>query len=64
MSTYEAFKFFHVAAAVVWVGSGTGLFVLALRMNRLGDRAGVLAIGRHAEGLAKLLFMPASLVAR
>lgn len=61
MDTYGVYKFLHVSAAVIWVGSGFGLFVLTARMKRIGDRAGVLAIGRHAETLGKTLFAPASL---
>ena len=61
MDTYGVYKFLHVASAVIWVGSGFGLFVLTARMNRIGDRAGLLAIGRHAETLGKILFTPASL---
>lgn len=61
MDSYTLYKFLHVASAVIWVGSGVGLFALTLRMQRIGDRPGVLAIGRHAEALGKVLFMPASL---
>lgn len=61
METYSLYKFLHVASAVIWVGSGVGLFALTLRMNRIGDRPGVLAIGRHAEALGKILFTPAAL---
>lgn len=61
MEAYSLYKFLHVASAVIWVGSGVGLFVLTLRMNRIGDRPGVLAIGRHAGALGKILFMPAAL---
>lgn len=62
MDTYGVYKFLHVAAAVIWVGSGFGLFALTARMNRIGDRPGLLAIGRHAEALGKTLFAPASAV--
>ena len=61
MNRLEIFKFLHVLGAVVWVGAGTGLFLLALRLRADGDRASIVAIGRQTESLAKMLFMPAAI---
>lgn len=60
MSMYELFKFLHVVAVVVWVGSGIGLVILMRLLRRSGDRRGALSVGRQLETLGKMLFMPAS----
>ena len=58
---YNVFKFLHVAAAVVWVGSGVGLVALMATMTRAGDRAGLMTVSRHLEVLGPRLFGPAAM---
>jgi uncharacterized membrane protein len=55
---YDLFKFLHVVAAVVWVGSGVGLVALTLTMAK--DRAAIGAVMPHLERLGPRLFGPAS----
>jgi uncharacterized membrane protein len=60
-SWYLAFKAVHVAAAVVWVGGGTLLTVLAISTERAEDPARLIALARQAEWAARI-FIPASFV--
>ena len=58
---YNLFQFLHVAAAIVWVGSGVGLVALFATMARAGDRTTLMATNRHMENLGGRLFGPAAL---
>jgi uncharacterized membrane protein len=61
-SWYFVFKSIHVLAAIVWLGGGTAITVLAWRAQRARDDAQLLVIGRQAEWLITRVFVPASLV--
>lgn len=62
MSGYEVVVFFHVLAAIVWVGAGFGLQLLEIRAKQSGpDR--MRFFGQEAEWLSTRLFMPASFAA-
>ena len=58
-SWYLAFKAVHVVAAVLWVGGGTLLAVLAITAERDPDPARLLGVARQAEWAARI-FIPAS----
>ena len=60
MSLYELLLFLHITSAIVWIGSGTLLNVLAFRYDRSGDHEGLRRIAADVEELAKVLFIPAS----
>ncbi|WAX96492.1 DUF2269 domain-containing protein [Aminobacter sp. NyZ550] len=62
MDWYSLFKFLHVVAAVLWVGGGFALMLLAVRADRAGDTDGMLQVMRSVGELGNRLFMPASLV--
>ncbi|WP_269931404.1 DUF2269 family protein [Aminobacter sp. HY435] len=62
MDWYSLIKFLHVVAAVVWVGGGFALMLLAVRADRAGDTDGMLQVMRSVGELGNRLFMPASLV--
>lgn len=59
---YAVYKMVHVLAAVVWVGGGVTLTVLALLTEREGDPQALAALGRKVEVLATRIFVPSSLV--
>ena len=61
-SWYLVFKTIHVLAAVVWLGGGAVITVLAWRAQRARDNAQLLQIGKQAEWLSTRVFVPASLV--
>jgi uncharacterized membrane protein len=61
MSYYEAVLFLHIAAAVVWLGSGLFLQVLVFRAGRLGDDGLLRGIAANSGWLAQRLFIPSSL---
>jgi uncharacterized membrane protein len=61
MSRYDLYKFVHITAAIVWLGSGVLIQVLADRAQRTRDDEYLLRIFRDAGGLAKVLFIPSSL---
>jgi uncharacterized membrane protein len=58
-SWYLAFKTVHVVAAVLWVGGGTLLAVLAITAERDPDPARLLGVARQAEWAARI-FIPSS----
>jgi uncharacterized membrane protein len=58
-SWYLAFKTVHVVAAVLWVGGGTLLAVLAITAERDPDPTRLLGVARQAEWAARI-FIPAS----
>jgi uncharacterized membrane protein len=58
-SWYFAFKAVHVVAAVLWVGGGTLLAVLAITAERDPDPARLIGVARQAEWAARI-FIPAS----
>ena len=58
---YDALKFLHIAAAIVWIGSGIGLTALFAAVDKAGDRATLLAVGRYVDGLGNRLFAPAAM---
>lgn len=61
-SWYLVFKSIHVLAAVVWLGGGAMITVLAWRAQRARDNAQLLQIAKQAEWLSMRVFVPASLV--
>jgi uncharacterized membrane protein len=60
--TFNVYKMVHVVAAVVWVGGGAMLTVLALLTEREGDPKALMSLGHKAEFLATRIFIPASLL--
>jgi uncharacterized membrane protein len=61
MTRYELLLFLHVAAAIVWLGSGFFLQALVFRAERTRDRALTKSLGDSAEWMARRIFIPASL---
>lgn len=61
MSRYEVLLFLHVAAAIVWLGSGFAVQMFAIRADRAKDAAAMLNVVEGAEWLANRVFVPASL---
>ncbi len=61
--SYQVFKAIHVAAAVVWVGGGAGLTIMALLAQRTNDTALLLSLGKQAAFLGERIFTPASFIA-
>src|SRR5919107_2674681 len=62
MTWYELFLFIHIAATVVWVGSGFLSLVLALTYYREEDEPSMRRFLADQEWLAMKLFVPASMV--
>jgi len=61
-SSYEIYKMLHVLAAVVWVGGGVLLTILALLTQRSNDPVALANIGRQAELVGARIFTPASVI--
>jgi len=59
---YFVFKTIHVFFAIIWLGGGTMITVLAWRANRAKDTAQLLVIGKQAEWLSTRVFVPSSLI--
>ena len=59
---YQVFKSIHVLAAIIWLGGGAMITVLAWQAQRAKDNAQLLQIGKQAEWLSMRLFVPASLL--
>jgi uncharacterized membrane protein len=62
VSRYEWLLFFHIAAAVVWLGGGLAIQVLAIRANRTDDPARMVSIAHEAEWFGTRIFLPSSLL--
>ena len=61
MSRYELLLFLHVAAAILWLGSGFFLQVLVFRGERTDDHALMKSLGDSSEWFARRVFIPVSL---
>jgi uncharacterized membrane protein len=58
---YNTLQFLHVVAAIVWLGSGVGFFVLLTLISSSGDRGALLSVGQHMDTLGNRLFGPAAM---
>ena len=61
-SWYGVFKAIHVLAAILWLGGGAAITLLAWQAQRTKDNAQLLQIGKQAEWLSMRLFVPSALV--
>jgi uncharacterized membrane protein len=61
-SWYGVFKAIHVLAAIIWLGGGAAITVLAWQAQRTKDNAQLLQIGKQAEWLSMRVFVPAALL--
>ncbi|MDP3898209.1 MAG: DUF2269 family protein [Mesorhizobium sp.] len=62
MDWYSIVKFLHVVSAIVWLGGGFMLMLLAVRADRAGDTSGTMQ-AMHATGeLGGKLMVPSSLL--
>ena len=62
MSYYDVLLFVHIAAAVVWIGGGVGLVLLANRFSRARETAALKSLLDQTTWLSTYVFIPASLV--
>jgi uncharacterized membrane protein len=62
VNRYEWLLFFHIAAAIVWLGGGVAIQVLAIRANRTDDPARMTTIAHEAEWFGTRIFLPSSLL--
>ena len=59
---YSLFKAIHVTFAVLWVGGGLVLTILALRAERGMDPNDIVNIARYAAFVGERIFAPAGLI--
>jgi uncharacterized membrane protein len=62
LTHYNAFKFVHVLAAVVWVGGAATVQVYALLALRTNDPVRVAAFAKDTEFVGTRIFLPSSLI--
>lgn len=62
MDIYTLLVFLHIAVAIVWVGGAFGVVLLGSIAIRRKNSDDLMAIARMTESLAKMIFMPASLI--
>ncbi|MGP2494067.1 DUF2269 family protein [Mesorhizobium sp. PUT5] len=62
MDWYSIVKFLHIACALVWVGGGFTLMLLAVRAQRAGNVEAMLQAMRATGELGNRLFAPLSLL--
>ena len=60
-ATFYVYKMVHVFAAVVWVGGGTTLVILAILTERENDARGLASLGHKIDFIATRVYIPASL---
>ena len=58
---YEVFLAIHVVAAVIWVGGGVSMQVLAILAQRANDGPRMATFAKDAEWIGTRLYLPASL---
>ena len=58
---YAVFKTVHVLLAVVWIGGGALITILAIRAQRTSDTGELLTIARQAAFAGEKIFAPAGL---
>jgi uncharacterized membrane protein len=61
-SWYAAFKVVHVGFAVLWVGGGTLLTILAIAAERSRDPIQIAGIARQGAFVGEKVFAPAGLI--
>jgi uncharacterized membrane protein len=61
MTWYELLLFLHIVAAIIWLGSGLLIQILAMRAERANDVEGLRRIANDSASLSETLFIPASL---
>jgi uncharacterized membrane protein len=59
---YFLFKLVHVTGAVIWVGGGTTLTILAMRAERSSDPLEMATIARQAAFVGERVFAPVGLL--
>ena len=62
MTWYQWFKAGHVIVAVLWVGGGATLALMALMTLRMNDPVRVAQFAHQAGKIGELLYTPASLL--
>ena len=62
MTWYELFLFLHISMAIIWVGGGFFLQMLALRILGTDDQARIAALAGDIEVLGMRIFTPSSVV--
>jgi uncharacterized membrane protein len=59
---YEVLLAVHILAAVVWVGGGVTLAILAARVQRRGESQRLVELGRDIEWIGTRVYVPASVL--
>jgi uncharacterized membrane protein len=59
---YALFKWVHVTGAVVWVGGGLTLTILAMRAERSSDPGEMATIARQAAFIGERVFAPVGML--
>ena len=59
---YDWLLFFHILAAIIWVGGNIGLQILGTRIYRAGDRQRLYEMAGDFEFVGTRIFTPASLI--
>jgi uncharacterized membrane protein len=62
MDWYSIVKFLHIVSAVLWVGGGFALMMLAMRADRAGNIEGMLQAMRATGELGNRFFAPMSML--
>ncbi|MFN3936262.1 MAG: DUF2269 family protein [Gemmobacter sp.] len=62
MDIYALVKFLHIASAMIWIGGGFCLMVIALVADRRADDEGLLRVMQTVVMLGNTLFVPAALL--
>jgi uncharacterized membrane protein len=61
MDWFSIIKLLHVTSAIIWLGGGFLLVLLAIRADRAGDTPELIGILRTVAQMGNLVFVPASL---
>lgn len=60
MDWYTLAKFLHIVCAIIWLGGGFAVTMLALRADRANDDADLIKVIQHVAYLSPRMIVPAS----
>jgi uncharacterized membrane protein len=62
VDTYTLLKFFHLLLAIVWIGGGTMLTILAELTRRANEPGAMARFARQVDWISTRIFIPSALI--
>jgi uncharacterized membrane protein len=62
MTRFDAYKYVHIVAAILWLGAGVMVQILAVHAQRMRDDVALKGVFDNVGVLSKIIFVPASAI--